>query len=110
MAVGFAGGVKSTCSNGASVALPSRVYAVRSPIPLMTMARAFPLAQPGRLTTSWITAVRSGVRCAAVAAPTVGHDAGCQVAVAVVRGRLEMLSDPVAKVAGLSAACPRMYR
>src|SRR2546426_12667958 len=102
MAVGLAGDVKSTCSNGASVALPSRVYAVRSPIPLMTMARAFPLAQPGRLTTSWITAVRSGVRCATVAAPTVGPDAGCPVGVAGGRRPAQGLRGPGADGSGVS--------
>src|SRR5690242_16253642 len=70
------------------------------------IASAFPLAQPGRLTTSWITALRSGVRWALPACPTVLHAAGVQVAEAAVRGRDEMLDVVRLKLEALSAACP----
>src|SRR5512134_2123044 len=69
----------STCRSGASVALPSRDFAARRPLPEITSTIAFPLAQPGRLTTCWISAARSGVRCSAPTCPVV-HAAGVQSA------------------------------
>src|SRR5215472_4063290 len=70
------------------------------------IASAFPLAQPARLTTSWITGLRSGVRWSEPACPTVAHAFGDQVAVATVRGREEMFLVLLLNVAALSAACP----
>jgi hypothetical protein len=64
---------------------------------------AFPLAQPGRSTTSWIRALRSGVRWAGPAWFCT-HAPGDQLVDAVVRGRDETLPRAVVKVAALSAA------
>ena len=73
------------------------------------MTSALPLAHPGRLTISWITALRSGVRWFAPTWPAV-HATGAQLVAAVVRGRVEMppLAEP--KFSGLSAAWPRRTR
>src|SRR6516162_418056 len=70
------------------------------------IASAFPLAQPARLTISWITGLRSGVRCVEPACPTVDHAAGAQDAEATVCAREEMPFVVRLKVAALSAACP----
>jgi hypothetical protein len=64
---------------------------------------ALPLAQPGRFTTSWITAESSGVRWLGPASPIRFHPAGVQVAEAAVRARVETLLVKE-NVAGLSAA------
>ena len=74
-------------------------------VPLMMMARAFPLAQPGRFTISWMIAVRSGVRSAAAVSPEV-QAAGDQLALAVVSARDDTLFVALANVAALSSACP----
>src|SRR4029079_1927020 len=71
-------------------------------------ASALPLAQPGRLTTSCTTAVRSGVCCAAVTAPAV-HAGGDHVTPAAVGGRDETLEEALVNVAALSPACARMF-
>ncbi len=92
-------------SRGAFARFPSKDHAVRCPVPVTMMAIALPLAHPGRLTTSWTTALRLGVRSFA---PTslVTHATGAQLADAAVSGRAEMLPAAVLKTSGLSAACP----
>src|ERR671923_1361443 len=92
------------CRSAACAGLPSADSAVRCPLPVTMNARAFPLAHPGRFTTSWTSAARFGVRCASPAAPTV-HAAGDQPTDALVRGREEMLNVAVVNVDALSAAC-----
>ncbi len=79
---------------------------MRCPVPVMMIASAFPLAQPGRLTTCWITLLRSGVRWFGPASPTSVHGAGDQFTAAAVRGRDEMSNAVVVNVPALSAACP----
>ena len=99
----------STCSRGAPAAVPSYDSGVRCPVPVMMMASERP-AQPGRLTTSWITAARFGVRCSAPAAPTTVQAGGDHIAAAAVFGRDEMFIEAVVKAAALSAACARIVR
>ena len=71
---------------------------------------ALPRAQPARLTTSWVTWVRSVVRWAAPRAPAVGHVGGTQVTAAAVRARDETFRLVAVKVPGLSAACAWIVR
>ena len=95
----------SMWSNGASTDEPSKDIATLRPLPLMTNTAAFPGTDPGRSTTSWITAARSGVRCAAPASPTASQEPGDQATKAAVRGRNEMSKSMAEKGAGSSAAC-----
>jgi hypothetical protein len=53
--------------------------------------RALPFHQYGRSTTSWITALRSGVRWAVPASPSTVHAGGDHATVADVVGRLVKL-------------------
>ncbi|MEX1207139.1 MAG: hypothetical protein WEE36_00830 [Acidimicrobiia bacterium] len=85
---------------------PSNESAVRVPVPVNTNPIGLPGAQSGRDTTSWMTAARSGVRWSAPASPTLVHGGGCQVAVAVVRGRLEGLALVVYGAAEPEASAP----
>src|SRR2546422_11457428 len=73
------------------------------------IASALPLAQPGRFTISWSTALRSAVRWFAPTSPRV-HATGAQLAEAVVRDLVETSPLEPEKVAALSAACPRIVR
>src|SRR6516225_1607841 len=57
--------VYSTCSSGAWAGLPSQAHVVRWPVPSTMMTSGLLSAQPGRLTTSWMTDLRSGVCCPA---------------------------------------------
>ena len=66
---------------------------------------ALPESQPGRLTSSWASWVRSGVRCATPRAPVVDQAGRGEVAAAEVRARDETFLLVIVKVAGLSAAC-----
>src|SRR5467141_2653900 len=87
---GFSGGgatENATCSNAAAPAFPSYAQATRRPVPVMMTASAFPLDHPGRLTISWTSAERSGVRSLAPTSPAV-QDPGVQVTTLEVRGRL----------------------
>src|SRR6266576_2679381 len=102
--------VYSTCRSGAPAGLLSQARAVRWPVPVTIIASALPLAQPGRMTISWTTAVRSGVRSFALASPITVQGTGDQLAEAVVRGRVETLPFALVKVAGLSAARPWIDR
>src|SRR5439155_201445 len=77
----------------------------RRPVPVTIMTSALPLAHPGRLTTSWITALRSGVRSFAEVSPEL-HATGAQPVAAVVRVRVETSPLVAPKAGGLSAACP----
>src|SRR6185369_2765344 len=79
--------VYSTRSSGAASGSRSYASATRWPLPVMMSASALPLVHPGRFTISWTTPVRTGVRWAVPAVPTVGHDAGDQGTAAAVRGR-----------------------
>src|SRR5262245_16712430 len=72
-------------------------------------AIALPLTQLERLTISWITALRSGVRWSVPAWPVV-HAFGTHATGAVVRGRVETLFEVVVKVGALSSACPLIVR
>jgi len=72
-------------------------------------ARALPLSQPERLTTSWTSALRSGVRWLAPADPRL-QAAGDQPASASVRAREEILKLAVEKVAALSASWALIVR
>src|SRR5262249_24224557 len=95
--------VYSTCSSGAAAAFPSYAQAVRWPVPLTMIAIAFPLAPPGRLTISWITEPRSGVRWFAPASPAT-HGTGDHGVAAVVRGRAVTLNAEEPKEKALSEA------
>jgi hypothetical protein len=64
-----------------------------------------PWAQPGRLTTSCTTLVRSGVW---TTAPIVVHAAGAKPTDAVVRAREATLLTVVAKTGASSMACARI--
>ena len=66
-------------SFGALLLLPLYESATRLPLPVIINAREFPLDQPPRSTTSWMTEVRSGVRWSAPAAPTEFHAGGFQL-------------------------------
>src|SRR5204862_8269221 len=70
----------STCRSGAPAGLLSQARAVRWPVPVTMSARALRLAQPARLTISWIRLLRSGVRSLAAASPISVQGTGCQVA------------------------------
>ncbi len=100
------GAPSSMWRSGALPGSPSYARAVRCPVPVMMIASAFPLAQPGRFTISWITLERFGVRWFGPASPTSVHGTGDQFTAAVVRGREETLRLELVKVPGLSAACP----
>ena len=76
---------------------------MRWPVPVTITTSAFPLAHPGRLTISWMSAASSGVRWLAPTWPAA-HAAGAQLAQADVRARVDMFPDPELKVAALSAA------
>jgi hypothetical protein len=95
------------CSTAVIAAPLSKASAVRVPVPVKISAMALPEVHPGRLTISWTMALRSGVRWAAVRAPTVDHPGGDHGTEAVVRAREETLFVAVVKVAALSAAWPR---
>src|SRR5665809_42832 len=82
---------------------PSNDCATRLPDPEMTRARALPDAHPGRSTTSWSTALRSGVRWSTPATNRFVHGGGDHATEAAVRGRLERLNLTVVKGAALSA-------
>jgi len=73
-------------------------------------ARAFFFAHFGRLTISWTTGARSGVRWSGPATPVVGH-AGIesQSTAAVVRARVEMLFFLVVNAGALSIAWPSKW-
>ncbi len=100
----------STCSKGAPAASPLYDSATRLPVPVMINASELPSAQPGRLTISWMTEVRSGVCWSGPASPLVVQAGGDQDTAAVVLARLEMLPSTLSKVSGLGAACPSMVR
>jgi hypothetical protein len=57
-----------------------------------------------------MTLLRSAVCSSEPCAPTVPQGAGTHAALAVVRGREEMLFVMCANVTGLSAACPSIVR
>ena len=57
----------------------------------MTKASALPAVHPGRETTSWTSAARSGVRCAASAWPLSFQGVGAQGTLERVSVRDEML-------------------
>src|SRR5262245_36521284 len=90
------------CRVGADV--PSKASAVLRPVPDTMITIAFPVAQPGRATTSWRTPLRSGVRWSGPAIWSVGHGAGVHATDVVVRGREEMLKLAPRNVVALSAA------
>lgn len=62
--------------------------------------------QPARLTISWITVARFGVRWSGRACPTVDQGAGDQATLAAVRGLEETFRVAVVKVPGLSEVWP----
>jgi hypothetical protein len=96
--------VYSTWRTAAEAAPLSKARAVRVPDPVITKTIAFPLAQPGRATTSRTTLDRSGVRCAAARSPTVDHAGGDHATAAAVRARLDTFPLVDVNVPGLSAA------
>ena len=61
---------------------------------------------PGRLTSSWITAARDGVRWSAPACPIVDQAAGSHGTEAIVRVHPEMLPLLLRNVGALSIAWP----
>src|SRR6266542_4405199 len=73
------------------------------------IASGFPLAQPVRVTISWITGARLGVRWSGPVWPAV-HSTGDHAVEAVVGGREVTLFDAVVNAAAASAACPRSTR
>ena len=73
----------------------------------MTKAMSLSAAQPWRATISCTIAVRSGVRCAAPAAPTVVQPAGAQAVEAPVVAREVTFAWPL-KAAASSLASPRI--
>src|SRR4051812_23588666 len=70
--------VYSRWRRGAPAGLLSQARAVRWPVPVMIRASALPLAQPGRLTSSWAIAVRSGLRWFGPASPISVQGGGDQ--------------------------------
>src|SRR5215471_18229910 len=82
--------VYSMCSSGACSGFPSQAHAVRWPVPSTMITSGLLSAQPGRLTTSWMTDFKSGVFCPAPIWPAV-HAGGLQVTTDDVRSREPML-------------------
>lgn len=81
--------VYSMCRRGAPSWELSMACAVRLPVPLTTTAIAFPLAQPLRLTISWMTVWRSGVCWSTSRSPTTVQSRGVHDTAAVVSGHEE---------------------
>src|SRR5262245_35151926 len=79
--------------------------AVRWPVPVMISASDF-RAQPDRLTISWITGARSGVRWPAPASPMIDQGTGDHATDATVFGRDDRFWTANVNGAVLSAACP----
>ena len=94
-------------NSGAAGASPLYDSAVRRPEPSTMMAKLLPLAQPERLTISWIMVLRSEVWYLLL---TVQAGRLFQLTEAEVFGRLEIFWLVVVKVAASSAAWPLKVR